>query len=102
MSSNAYDARAVDVAVAGQVNSQDFLTQCKLEAEKNLLNGWIKIIPPETLKADNSVQLHIEGLGYQVENFLSWIRQGIEGVRIGKIAVAAAAREGWSDFEILE
>lgn len=90
----AHEPRAVSVQIQGENLDRNFMLRCRNAADERLLTGWAK--------ADNDVSLHLQGLGYQVDAFLNWLRAGVDGSRIGRISVSPSERQEWSDFEIFD
>lgn len=103
--SDTHEKRAVDVVIAGEVDSRIFLLQCRYSADEYLLYGWAKPgsqSSAQALRAASTIELHLEGLGYQIDKFLEWLRGGVDGVRISRIQVEPALLEMWHDFELLD
>ncbi len=96
--SDAHEPRAVDVQITGENLGRTFFLRCRTAADENLICGWGK---PGQL-AETAAELHLEGLGYQIEAFLSWLRGGVTDSRISKVIVSPAERQTWTDFVLLE
>lgn len=94
--SDAHNFRAVEITVSGIFEGQRFPSLCRQTAQKNRLVGWVR-----ENSAQDTVAIHLEGMGYQVSDFLEWIRAGVEGVRISRIDMIQSSKEDWDDFEIL-
>ncbi len=97
-----HEPRAVEVQLTGDDFSRSFLVRCRNAADENLLCGWVRSEPVSHPRLGrDGVLIHLEGLGYQIDNYLNWLRGGVEGVRIGRILIEPAERQRWSDFELL-
>ncbi len=95
--SDAHEPRAVDVEIQGENLGRTFLLACRREADENLVTGWAKSTDQE-----GASSLHLEGLGYQIDTFLQWLREGVSDSRIGRVLVTPADRGVWSDFLLFD
>lgn len=94
--------RVVEVTLYGQFKDISFPLRCSNTARDNRVHGWVRVSTEDLGSGDNSATIHLEGLGYQVEGFLEWLRGGVPGVQIARMTTAPATPESWTSFQILD
>lgn len=87
--------RSCDVAVHGRVQGVGFRYSVLWEAEEIGLAGFARNEP------DGSVTLHLEGLGYQTDRLLAWLRSGDHRFKIRRMHRKPAKSLGLTDFRII-
>ena len=94
---DAHEPRAVNVQVLGENLGRNFVLACRREADDRLVTGWARCA-----QSSDQSDLRVQGLGYQVEAFLGWLRAGVPGTRISRILVTPTDREECGDFLVLD
>ncbi len=96
------DPRVIEVQLYGDLHDQTFPIRCASTARANQVYGWVKVSVAAPGAGDDEATLHLEGLGYQVDGVLKWLRSGVEGIRIARMVAAPAGSEGWNTFQIMQ
>lgn len=87
--------RSCDVSVHGRVQGVGFRFLVMREAEDIGLAGFARNEP------DGSVTLHLEGLGYQTDRLLTWLRSGDHHFKIRRMYRRPTKPLGLTDFRII-
>lgn len=91
-----HQPRYLDILLTGEGFDSDFALACVRSAENARVTGWVRCSDDQ-----DEVRIHIEGLDSQTTTFMSWLRGGVDGVRIARIEAGPASRENWDEFEYL-
>lgn len=86
--------RAIQVSVRGDVQGVGLRYRCQWQAEHQDLAGWAHN------EADGTVSIYLEGAGYRIDNFLAWLRGGVDGVQISRIDIHPVDPKGINTFSL--
>lgn len=87
--------RVVDIDVRGSGLDYDFLAVALKEAKSQRLCGSFRASEDAT-----TLTIHLEGMGYQIDSFLDWLRSNSRG-QIFRVDVASGVRENWQSLRVL-
>lgn len=87
--------RVVDIDVRGAGLDYDFLAVALKEAKSQRLRGSFR-----TSEDATTLSIHFEGMGYQIDSFLNWLRSNTNE-HISRIDVTSGVRENWQSLQVL-
>ena len=85
---------ACHVRVTGRVQGVFFRAWAEQQANALGVAGWVRNA------ADGSVEAHLEGERWSVQQLIDRLHQGPPSAQIAKVEVAEAEHEGGSRFEV--
>lgn len=88
-------SKAVKVTVRGTVQGVGLRYRVRWAAEDQNLTGWVRN------EADGTVTIHVEGVAHRINNFLDWLRGGVDGAKITRIETAPTFNKKYAEFEII-
>ena len=88
------DAKALYIRVHGRVQGVWFRASAQNKARELELKGWVRNAP------DGSVEIHAEGTGEHLDQFVIWCRQGPPSAEVSRLDNDSVAMENFQTFEI--
>ena len=86
---------AAHITVHGRVQGVWFRAGTKKKAEELGLTGWVKNRP------DGTVEIHAQGGKSQLENFITWCRQGTPAAKVTCLDIdGSKAQQEFTSFDI--
>ncbi|WP_181799634.1 acylphosphatase [Kitasatospora acidiphila] len=82
------------VIVSGQVQGVFFRDSCRVLAQENSVNGWVRNLP------DGTVEAVFEGPPAGVAQLLRWSHHGPEGAVVEHVSQHEETPEGLTSFEV--
>ena len=76
------------VLVHGKVQGINYRAECRREALRRGLSGWVRNLP------DGAVQAVFEGEDAEVDSMVEWCRRGPASARVGNVEVSREAADG--------
>ena len=76
------------VLVHGEVQGVNYRAECRREALRRGVSGWVRNLP------DGTVEAVFEGDASEVDSMVEWCRQGPALARVGRVEVIREAADG--------
>lgn len=80
--------KRVRVLVHGEVQGVNYRAECRREALRRGVSGWVRNL------ADGTVEAVFAGDESEVDSMVEWCRRGPSAARVGRVEVSREAADG--------